>query len=285
MNVSIVGITGFIGSRLGKCLMDDGNYVTGIYRRDINDEEILKRKIDKSDVVINVSGAPIAGFWTKRKKRRIYESRVLVTRKIAEIINLCKSDMVFINASAVGIYDNRNIHSEESIHFAKNFLADVVTEWEREVWSIDNKNVRAVILRMGVVISESGGYLGMQNFLLKRGICIIAGKKDEYLPLISLDELLNIIRFIISNKNIKGVVNAVAPFMVTIDEFYHFLIRFKAVKIIIRIPDFFVRFALGKASVIFLKGQCVIPEKLIMKKYEFIDRGLSDILKNILKSE
>ena len=41
---------------------------------------------------------------------------------------------------------------------------------------------------MGIVIGNNDGYLGKQNFLLKRGFSIIAGKKAEYLPLVSLNE-------------------------------------------------------------------------------------------------
>lgn len=284
MNVSIIGITGFVGSNLSRYLIDKGFHVTGVFRRDFNNPEVLKKKIEKSDVVINMSGVPVVGIWTRKRKWKIYESRVLVTRRITEIICKAKRDLVYINASAVGIYDNENIHNEKSNHYAKNFLADVVVDWEKEVMKIKHQNIRWVIMRMGIVIGQNGGYLGKLNFLLKKGICIIVGKKDEYLPLISLNELLDVIFFIIKNKRISGVVNAVAPFMVKVDEFYRCLRRAMGMMIYIKIPDICIRIILGKASLIFLKGQCVVPDRLIQSKYDFKDKDLKDIFRNILNT-
>jgi len=285
MNVSIIGITGFIGSNLSRYLIDQGINVMGIFRKDFASHEVLKKKIEKSEVVINLSGFPVAGVWTKRKKRKIYESRILVTKRIVELINESKRDLIYINASAVGIYNNENIHSERSLKHAKNFLADVVIDWEKEITKITNKGVRWIILRMGIVIGKNGGYLGKQNFMLKRGISIIVGNKDEYLPLISLNELLNIVVFIIKNKRINGVVNAVAPFMVKVGEFYRCLGIIKGIKVFIKVPDIWIRIILGEASLIFLEGQCVVPEKLMINNYHFRDKKLLDMLVNVLNDK
>ena len=208
-----------------------------------------------------------------------------MTKKIVELVNESKRDLVYINASAVGIYNNINLHSEKSRHYAKNFLADVVVDWEKEIVKMNNKYVRWIILRMGVVMGKNGGFLGKQNFLLKRGIGIIVGKKDEYLPLISLNELLNIIWFIINHKSINGVVNAVAPFMVKVGEFYKCLGTVKGIKVFIKVPDILVRIILGEASSIFLEGQCVVPEKLLISNYHFREKRLLDILGNVLNDK
>ena len=285
MNVSIIGITGFIGSNLSKYLNDKGINVTGVFRKDFNNYEVLREKIEKSEAIINLSGSSVAGVWTRRKKRKIYESRVLVTKKIVELVNESKRDLVYINASAVGIYNNEDIHSEESCHYAKNFLADVVIDWEKEIMKITNEGVRWIILRMGIVIGKNGGYLGKQNFMLKRGIGIIVGKKDEYLPLISLNELLKIILFIINHKGISGVVNAVAPFMVKVGEFYGCLGTAMGIKVFIKVPDILIRIFLGEASLIFLEGQRVIPEKLQISRYQFEDKKLKDMIGNVLNDK
>lgn len=285
MNVSIIGIKGFIGSNLSKYLIDNGINVTGILRKDLDNHDVLRKKIMKSEVVINMSGISVAGIWTRVKRRKIYESRVLVTKKIAELVNESKKDLVYINASAVGIYNRTDLHSENSSYYANNFLSEVVVDWEREVMKINNKVVRWIILRMGLVMEKNGGYLGRQNFLLKRGISIIVGRKDEYLPMISLEELMNIILFIIHTKGINGVVNAVTPFMVTTGEFYKSLRAAKRIKFFIKIPDILVRLLLGEASLIFLEGQRVVPEKLMKNNYHFRDKRLKDMLVNILKDE
>ena len=57
------------------------------------------------DAIVNLAGEPILGLWTREKKRRIRESRVLGTRRLVEAI--AKADRppgVLVNASAIGFY-------------------------------------------------------------------------------------------------------------------------------------------------------------------------------------
>lgn len=281
MNVSVIGITGFVGSGISRYLIDSGFKVIGIYRKDFNDSLLLKKKIEESDVIINVSGASIAGIWTKKKKKKIYCSRVNITRKVVEIINESDKKILFINASAVGIYDNINKHTEESKSYEKSFLADVINDWEKEVYKLRSRNARWIILRMGIVIDKGGGYLGKIGFLLKRKICIIMGKRDEYLPIISLGELYNFIQFIINTEEIKGIVNAVSVFQVKIVDFYRALKETEGLKFCIKIPDICLKVLLGEASMIFLKGQQVIPDKLLKKGFNFRDKDIYKLLRNL----
>ncbi len=281
MNVSVIGITGFIGSNVSRYLKDLGFKVIGIYRKDFNNSLILKKKIEDSDIIINVSGESIVGIWTKEKKRNIYKSRVFITRKIVEIINRSKKSYLFINASAVGIYDNINIHTEESKSYDKSFLVDVITDWERELYNINNNRTRWIILRMGIIIDKRGGYLGKIDYMLKKKICFIIGKKDEYFPLISLNELLKIIHFIINTKKVKGIVNAVSDLQIKIEDFYKALMETEKIKLYFKIPDICLKVILGEASVIFLRGQKVIPEKLLKCGFLFNDKDIYDLLKSL----
>jgi uncharacterized protein (TIGR01777 family) len=283
MNVSIAGITGFIGTYLKEYLKDLGFEVTQILREDFKNHRNLREKLLKSDVVINLSGYSVFGLWTKKRKRKIYESRLLTTGKIVEEINKSEREIVFINASAVGIYNSENIHTEKSTKYAENYLANVVIDWEKEVRKINNSKIRWIILRMGIVIDKRGGYFGKQLFLVKRGIFIALGRKSEYLPVISLNELLNIFLFLIQNKNICGIVNAVAPFMIRVNEFYGYLIRNKQAFFYLKIPDICIRIFLGDASVLFIEGQRVVPEKLLMNNYPFMERSLDDLLKAVFQ--
>ena len=284
MNVYVIGITGFVGSGISSYLKDLGFKVSGIYRKDFNDSIILKKKIEDSDVIINISGKSIAGLWTKKRKKDIYLSRIMVTRKIVEIINESHKEFLFINASAVGIYDNKHKHTEESKSYEVSFLADVINDWEREVYQINNRRVRWIILRMGIVISKKGGYMGKIDFMLKRKICIIIGKRDEYLPIISLEELGSIIHFIINSERINGIVNAVSVFQVKTIDFYRALRETEESKICIKIPDILIKLFFREASIMFLKGQQVIPEKLLKNGFEFKNRDIYDLLNSLPNS-
>jgi len=88
MNIAIIGGTGFIGNYLNKYLREKGNNVFVISRYIMQDNEELKNIIKKSDILINLAGESINGRWTKKKKRRIIESRVNVTEKIFAILKI-----------------------------------------------------------------------------------------------------------------------------------------------------------------------------------------------------
>ena len=70
MNVTIIGITGFVGSGLRKYFMDNGIMVSGIFREDFKKKYVLREKLEKSDVVINLSGASITWYLDKEEKEK-----------------------------------------------------------------------------------------------------------------------------------------------------------------------------------------------------------------------
>src|SRR5580692_8531110 len=60
------------------------------------------------DAVVHLAGESIVGRWTEAKKRRIRESRVQGTRRLAEALAQAPlRPRVLISASAIGYYGNR----------------------------------------------------------------------------------------------------------------------------------------------------------------------------------
>lgn len=74
--------------------------------------------------------------------------------------------------------------------------------------------IRTVILRFGEVLDPSGGYLGRMLPLMRRGLCFVMGDPGDRFSWISLEDALRLIEFAML-KEIRGVVNAVAPVAAT----------------------------------------------------------------------
>ena len=116
--------------------------------------------------MIHLAGESIIGRWTEAKKRNILESRKQGTGHLAEAVaKAARRPRVFISASAVGYYGNRGdeILGEGSAS-GSGFLAEVCRQWEAAVQPVVAAGIRAVQIRLGVVMSADGGAL--QKMLL-----------------------------------------------------------------------------------------------------------------------
>ena len=113
------------------------------------------------DAVIHLAGENIFSRWSKRKKKSIYESRVLGTRHLCQALAACSSKpKVLLAASAVGFYGS---HYDELLTEAsangKGFLADLAWDWEAATEPARRAGIRVVNLRTAIVLARAGGAL------------------------------------------------------------------------------------------------------------------------------
>src|SRR5262249_7693311 len=135
------GASGLIGSALVPPIEKQGHEVIRLVRRQPRNANQIQWNpvapispdlVSGFDVVIHLSGENIAGRWTRQKKRRIRESRIVSTNFLAQALaKTAKKPDVFICASAVGYYGNRGdeILTEESPP-GDGFFPEVCWEWE-----------------------------------------------------------------------------------------------------------------------------------------------------------
>jgi len=272
MIVAISGASGFIGKELVKKFRDL-NWEIRIIGRDsllLPDEEFRKEKIESSDVVINLAGAPVSVKWTDKNKLELFHSRVDTTRKIAENIVLAtQKPKVFISASAIGIYDTVHSHTEESNDFSNTFLSEICQAWENAA-GIANSATRLVIFRTGLVLGEGGGALEKMHFPFRIGLGGTLGKGNQSLSFIHLRDLVNAFLFVIENHAVKGVVNAVSPFPTTNADFTDKLGKVLVQPTWLRIPSFILKMKYGEGAEVLLQGQRVLPEKLEKAGFQFL---------------
>jgi uncharacterized protein (TIGR01777 family) len=285
MLVSISGATGLIGRTLIETYTDKG-LIFRIINRDsfkLPDQEFLEAKIEGTDAIINLTGAPILKRWTESYKQDLYKSRVMTTRKIANAINQAKvKPKVFICNSAVGIYDDRNKHTEESTDFANDFLGTLCRDWESAAMSAAG-STRVVVLRTGVVLSSKGGALKIAHGPFSFGLGGVIGSGGQSFSWIHIRDLMNIYKVILDNENFSGPVNAVAPNHTTN---FHFTKTFGKVlnqMTVFKIPIWALKKIYGDAATTLVEGQNVIPEKLLNSGFEFEFPTIEKALLNLYR--
>ena len=175
MKVLMTGSSGMLGTAMTKWLVRHDYPVVKLVRRPVKDKisevywDPIKKEIDYSklldfDAVIHLAGENVAsGLWTVNKKKKIMDSRVLSTNFLVEIIEqMSVKPKVFISASGINIYGNTSEDepfTEKSPALGKDYLSKVVQKWEAAAESLKHKNIRTCHLRMGAVLSPTGGLM------------------------------------------------------------------------------------------------------------------------------
>jgi uncharacterized protein (TIGR01777 family) len=222
--------------------------------------------------VIHLAGEPIIGRWSKAKKRRILESRVVSTKLLAEIFaRVERPPTVFLSASAVGYYGDRGEeYLTEKSAAGEGFLASVCTAWEGGSKILEQRGIRVVHTRFGAVIGRNGGILKKMLLPFKLGLGCTLGTGKQWMSWIALKDLTRAIAFCIETPSIEGPVNCVSPNPIRQREFAKCLAASLSRPLFFRIPAWFLRTILGQmGDEVLLASQRVSPEKLHQKHFSF----------------
>ena len=175
--IIITGATGFIGKKIINVLLSRGDEISVLTRSVQNaketltritnfyewtgDKEKLAEIFEGKDILVHLAGENLmSGRWSNERKKRLYKSRIDLTRRIVEAINLTKQKpQLFISASAVGYYGDTEKEVAESSEPGKDFLANLVVDWENEAKKVESADVRFVAVRIGIVLDLDGGAL------------------------------------------------------------------------------------------------------------------------------
>lgn len=282
MKVAITGSSGFIASRLKSHLQEKGHEVVFISRSNYENPAAIAETINGCEAVINLAGAPVSKPWTKEYKLEITNSRVITTRNLVAGIGLLENKpKVLISASGSGIYDSKKVHNDESTSYTKDFISNLSKQWEYEANMANQYQVRTVILRIGPVLDPEGGMLTSMVPMFRSGRATIIGSGKQSIPWIAADDIIGVIEFVLSNNNIGGIVNTVAPKNTTNAEISRLLIKKLKLKMLFQVPSLFVRFKLGEMADLVIKGQKIVPEKLLNAGYKFRFETIEDYFKQL----
>ena len=292
----ITGATGFIGSKLCQELLSDGHRIVALTRQKnkISAHENLKyiNDLDEEnfnfDVVINLAGATISEYWTKKKQQEIRESRLDITQKIVEKIIKSENPLkLFISGSAIGFYGTSNsiIFSENSQATKQNlFSQKLCKDWEEIALKAQDKS-RVVLLRTGVVIGEGGGIIKKLSIPFKMGLGGNIGDGNQIMSWIHLQDVMGILNLIMNNSSIVGAMNLVAPNACSNAEFSQKLAKKFSRPRFFHMPKIIAQTLFGKmGEELLLSSQKIAPHKAIENGYDFkfsrIEEAIEE-LKNI----
>ena len=299
MKVIIPGGSGLIGSSLARLLISKGYVPVIVSRSKVNinsnietaewnpySEELDTKPFEDTDAVINLSGYPIAaGRWTKKRRKLIYDSRIITTKKLVSIFEqLDKKPQIFIAGSAVGYYGDRGDEVlDEKSSPGNDFAARVCNDLEQEAVKAEKLGIRTVRIRTGVVLSKSGGALAKMLLPFKMGLGGRLGSGSQYFPWIHETDLVKIFLYCLENTKIGGAVNGVSPGIVTNKEFTRELGKALKRPAVFPVPAAGLKLILGEMSSVLLGSQRAEAKKIIEAGFKFEFENIEDALLDCLR--
>lgn len=295
--IIITGGSGFLGTILGERLLKEGFEVVSIdfvppknqnikfFKADFSKEVPKNEILEKPFAIINLAGANIGIKWTPSYKQTIYNSRILTTKNLVQLMDDDKyRPELLISASAVGVYGDRadEILAEDSeIKENQGFLAKVAKDWENEAKKAKDLGVRTVILRQGHILGM-GSILQTLLPYYKWGLGGPIGSGNQYFPWIHVEDLVNLYVFCIKDEGIKGTINAVAGEPIKNKEFSRVFAKVLHRPHVFFIPKFVLKIKYGEFADEVVKSQRVISNFIKNNKnLSFKFTKLEDALRNI----
>lgn len=299
MKILVSGSTGFVGSALVPFLSSGGHEVVRLMRPqsgkgpagavvewDPAAERLEPAALEGMDAVVHLAGENIAAArWTADRKAQIRQSRVRGTRLLASALaQLRRPPRTLVCASAVGYYGNRGDERlTEDSPPGKDFLAEVCQEWEVAAKPAQDKGIRVVYLRIGMVLSPAGGALAKMLTPFRMGVGGIIGSGRQFMSWVALDDLLGIVQHVLRQETLSGPVNAVAPNPVTNREFTKTLGKVLGRPTLFPMPAAAARLAFGEmADALLLSSSRVEPQRLLTSGYRFRYPTLEEALRHLL---
>ena len=305
MNVLITGGSGLVGTRLTEILLERGFTVSHLTRKveektvggksvktylwDIKKGFIDEKALLEADYLVHLAGAGIADEnWSEERKKEIIDSRTKSIDLIVSKLKILPHRLIsFVSASGIGYYgaDTGDEHISEQHTPGNDFVADCCIKWEAAADKIQALAIRTVKLRTGIVLSEKGGALPRLTQPVRWGVGAALGTGKQWQSWIHLDDLCEMYIKSLTDKQMTGVYNAVAPNPVT----NYDLTKFSA-EVLKRpfwmpnVPAFALKLVFGEMAIIVLGGNYILNKRIASEtdfwyKFTEVKEALKDLLR------
>ncbi len=294
MQVVIGGASGFLGTALTEHLRSNGHAVTRLVRSGSGDDAsrwdpaaglIDQDVIDAADAVINLSGASISRWpRTRAYRQELLDSRTSPTSVIAQAIAKSPTPPVLLSGSAMGYYggDRGDEVLTEASSPGTGFLADIVQAWESAA-APAVETTRVVFLRTSLVLDKRGGLLKLMQVPFKLGGGAKLGPGTQYMSLISLQDWLRAVQFLLESPTASGPHNLTMPRPPTNAEFTDALGDALHRPTFLTAPSFALKLALGTGIAKDLLGSLRLsPKALTDAGFEFEHPDLKSTIESAL---
>lgn len=300
MNILIAGASGFIGTELVKALEPD--HTITVLGRDI---QALQKHVSKNtsiktweqldldatnyDVVINLCGHNIAASrWNKRTKEKLIHSRVDTNSQLINWLIDKETNPRFICANAVGIYglqingDLAQFDENSPIDMEQpgDFLSEIGIRWQESLAPAIKEGIAVTTVRFGVVLKKNQGFLKKIVPSFRMGLGSILGDGRQIISWVHIDDVIASILFLLNRPDLTGAFNITSPNPVSQEQFARILANTLHRPLLLKIPAKIIQMLLGEmGDCLLLRGQRVIPKRLIQEGYQFAYPQCADALK------
>jgi len=294
MRVFIVGGTGFVGVNLANRLRVRGDEVTvlghvpgrprgldpavAVVVGDATVGGAWQERIAGHEAVVNLAGTSIFSRWTDESKKMMRQSRILTTRNVVAALP-ATGGVTLVSTSAVGYY---GFHDDEELGEdagpGDDFLARLCVDWEAEALRARDRGARVVIARFGIVLGPGGGVLGRLAPLFRAFMGGPLGSGRQWFSWIHIEDLFKALVHLVGRSQSSGAYNFTAPEPVTNRRLTRELGRVLHRPAFLPIPGFAVRLVLGEFGDVLLKGQRVLPRRLLAEGFRFAHPGFAAAL-------
>jgi uncharacterized protein (TIGR01777 family) len=294
MKVLIAGGSGFMGTALTQSLRADGHEIWILTRRqpassnefhwDGRETDEWSRHVEEVDAVVNMTGYGLEHWpWTRSKKQRFIDSRVLPGRALASAIKACaRCPRVFLQISGINYYGLRGEGvADESSPPADDFLAQLAVQWEAASQSVEEFGVRRVVARTAVVLARRGGLFPLMALPVRLFLGGPLGSGGQAMAWIHLADQIGAIRFLLAHEQARGAFNLIAPTPTSNAEFMRTLAGILHRPYWFPTPKVLLRMVLGEMSMLVVEGRSSWPKRLMELGYQFqfptIGQALRDL--------
>jgi uncharacterized protein (TIGR01777 family) len=293
VNYFITGGLGFVGRHLSDFLLQKGNRVTAVgssetpdlidhpdfhyISADLTREGAWQNELADQEVIVNLAGKSIFKRWTDEY------SRILTTQNLVNALPP-GSDIILCSTSAVGYYGSRGdeVLTEKATP-GDDFLAEIGKNWEREALQAQDKGIRVVLTRFGIVLDKDGGAMAKMIPAFRCFLGGPLGNGRQWFPWIHMHDLLAAYQFVIEHPEASGAFNFCAPRPVRNKELAAKLGMALNRPAIMPTPAFMIKLLLGEFGESLLNSQRAVPEKLENLGFQFTHADVDSALLEIVQ--
>jgi uncharacterized protein len=296
MRIVISGGSGQVGNLLARHFHGQGHAVTVLSRRmtpapwrvvswDGRTGGAWAAELEGSDVCINLAGRSVNCRYTETNRKEIYDSRIVSTRLLNEVIRSLKiPPPVWLNASTATIYRHALDRpmdeatgelggGEIGAPDTWRFSIDVAKGWEEAFFATPTPRTRKVALRSAMTFSpDRGGVFDVFLGLVRYGLGGTIGYGTQYVSWIHEFDFARAVEFLIADTAYTGVVNLAAPNPLPNREFMRALREAWGTRLGLPSAEWMLEigtWAMRTESELVLKSRRVVPSRLLDAGFRF----------------
>ncbi len=242
-------------------------------------------EFEGSDVCINLAGRSVNCRYTAANRKEIYDSRIVSTRLLNEVIGALKAPpSLWLNASTATIYRHALDRpmdeatgelggGESGAPDTWRFSIDVAKGWEEAFFERATPRTRKVALRSAMTFSpDREGVFDVFLGLVRHGLGGTVGKGTQYVSWIHEFDFVRAVEWLIADASFTGVVNLAAPNPLPNSEFMRLLREAWGTRMGLPAKEWMVEvgtWAMKTESELVLKSRRVVPGRLLTAGFQF----------------